>query len=438
VTSKKIMKRKKDNSEGGANTDWLVGVLCASILMAGVVLAAVPVQMRSTTDPTLVSPESTQFYASNSVPVSALAALLAANNTWTGTNTFSATNHVLGTASRMGTWDFGTSSKIKVTASGSDSNIGFDFVSKNSGVTTIGTTSAYLNVTHNGGGVVQIYPNGDSSLSISSGGTGNVQMVNQNGMGFVTYTDGGDYFGLTDGFGFIIDGVQLMINGNWTFANGNFAVDSSPGYTFIFIENPIGDSLLVRADSGVDIMRAGAGSVRFYDQVGAGDLTANMTDRVFGGAWTGNSTFTINGARVGSTIQTVAAGTAYTMTASYANLDFGTTDPTITLTGASGRAFNVYVDVQTAFSGATYAAIQDLAFKARRTNNTAADVGTERGQPIPVMTTLTGRGPSVLIGPIPYTTAGTDDILTIQGVLSATPSAGSVTVVNATITAIPK
>lgn len=135
---------------------------------------------------------------------------------------------------------------------------------------------------------------------------------------------------------------------------------------------------------------------------------------------------------------TAASGTAYTLTASYAALDFGTTDPIVTLTGAAGQTFFLFASVQTALVGATYAGVQTVSFKLRRTNNTAADVDTERAQSLAIVTALSEAGPSVALVAIPYTTVGTNDAITIQGILSVTPSAGSVTATNAIITAIPR
>jgi hypothetical protein len=134
-------------------------------------------------------------------------------------------------------------------------------------------------------------------------------------------------------------------------------------------------------------------------------------------------------------IQTVAAGTAYTMTASYADVTFGTTSPTVTL--ANAGTYSVYVDIQFSLVGASYATYQSASAKLRRQNNTPADLPDSTfGTFIPTITTITAVGPLVHIGPIKYTTAATTDVITVQAVLSATPSVGSVTATNCTITAI--
>lgn len=133
-------------------------------------------------------------------------------------------------------------------------------------------------------------------------------------------------------------------------------------------------------------------------------------------------------------IQTVASGTAYTMTTSYAALDFGTTDPVLTI--ANAGTYAIYVQVQTSLVSAT-TTTQSVTFKLRRTNNTAADLaGSTFGQPLPVATIGTEGGPSTSIGPIKYTTSGTTDTITVQGILSASLGAGTVTASDCTITAI--
>lgn len=129
---------------------------------------------------------------------------------------------------------------------------------------------------------------------------------------------------------------------------------------------------------------------------------------------------------------TTAAGTAYTLTASFAAVDFGTTDPTITLPAGT---FILVATLQASCVGATFAAAEEVRAILRRTNNTPADIGTERNQPIPTMTTLSVGGPEITLIFNGYTST-VGDIITINSRLSATPSAGSVTISNAQIFAI--
>lgn len=131
-------------------------------------------------------------------------------------------------------------------------------------------------------------------------------------------------------------------------------------------------------------------------------------------------------------VSTTAAGTAYTLTNAFAAVDFGTTDPTITLPAGT---FILVATLQASCVGSTFAAAEDVRAILRRTNNTPADIGTERCQPIPIMTTLSVGGPSITLIFNGYS-ATVGDILTINAKLSATPSAGSVTISAAQIFAI--
>lgn len=123
-------------------------------------------------------------------------------------------------------------------------------------------------------------------------------------------------------------------------------------------------------------------------------------------------------------VSTTAAGTAYTLTNAFAAVDFGTTDPTITLPAGT---FILVASLQASCVGASFAAAEDVRAILRRTNNTPADIGTERCQPIPIMTTLSVGGPSINLIFNGYS-ATVGDIITINAKLSATPSAGSVTI----------
>lgn len=128
-----------------------------------------------------------------------------------------------------------------------------------------------------------------------------------------------------------------------------------------------------------------------------------------------------------------AAGTAYTLTGSSAALDFGTTDPVLTINQAGTYLIQGYVGVK--YNGATYVGAQTVTFKFRRTNNTATDLSNGgRAVELPVLTTFTG-GDVMAVPPVVYT-ATPGDTITIFGILSATPSAGSVQTDSAEIVAV--
>lgn len=131
-----------------------------------------------------------------------------------------------------------------------------------------------------------------------------------------------------------------------------------------------------------------------------------------------------------------AAGTAYTLTGSSAQLTFGTTSPILTINQAGTYLLQSNVGLK--YSGATYASAQTVTFKFRRTNNTAADLTAgSRAVEMPFLVAgaaFTG-GDVMTLPPIIYT-ATSGDTVGIFGVLSATPPAGSVTTDSCEIIAI--
>jgi hypothetical protein len=137
---------------------------------------------------------------------------------------------------------------------------------------------------------------------------------------------------------------------------------------------------------------------------------------------------------INESLQVTAAGTAYSLTNSAATLDFGTTDPTVTLPIA-GR-YKLEAQVQLDYAGATVVA-ETATIKLRRTNNTAADVtGATLTLDLPVSTTLTNTYGIFRLPPVYYTaTAG--DIIALQGQVSATLGAGTINAVAAGIIATP-
>lgn len=131
-----------------------------------------------------------------------------------------------------------------------------------------------------------------------------------------------------------------------------------------------------------------------------------------------------------------ASGSAYTLTGTPAQLTFGGTSPSITL--ATAGTYMIQSNVGLKYGGSTYANAQTVAFKFRRTNNTAADITSgSRTVEMPFLVAgaaFTG-GDVMTLPPVIYTaTAG--DIIQVFGSLSATPPAGSVTTDSAEIIAI--
>lgn len=135
-------------------------------------------------------------------------------------------------------------------------------------------------------------------------------------------------------------------------------------------------------------------------------------------------------------ITVYAAGTAYTLTATSALLDFGTTDPSIVLNRAGKYIISGRVQIRLA--GATFAASQEVVTKLRRTNNTAADLtGSSTTVPTGIITTQTGILAVVNLPDVVYETANTDDIIKLFSSVAVLPSAGTITITEASIIARP-
>ena len=133
-------------------------------------------------------------------------------------------------------------------------------------------------------------------------------------------------------------------------------------------------------------------------------------------------------------VQTIASGTAYTLTGSAATVTFGTTSPVVTL-GVAGT-YQITAVIQTSLAGATYAGVQTATYTLYRSNNTPATLsGSSFALLLPIVTTTTDPAGTTTIS-MQYTTANTTDTITVQGALSSTPSAGSVTTSGVTIGAV--
>ncbi len=139
----------------------------------------------------------------------------------------------------------------------------------------------------------------------------------------------------------------------------------------------------------------------------------------------------------GATVTTTASGTAYSLTNTSAAVDFtggGSVDPVITIP-ATGT-YKVKGHVNLYFNGATFASDRTVTLKLRRTNNTAGDltnavVTLHTG----VVTTLTATWLVIDWEADDYTTANSNDALTIFADVGVAPTAGSLQVVEAKITA---
>jgi hypothetical protein len=130
----------------------------------------------------------------------------------------------------------------------------------------------------------------------------------------------------------------------------------------------------------------------------------------------------------------VAAGTVYTLTATPAAVDFGTTDPSITLDSAG--TYLIFASAKTNYVGATFAAAKTVTLKLRRTNNTAADLtGGTASIGTDIVTTLTNTFRNNSWFCI-YTTSNANDVIALFADVSELPAAGTMTVAEASIVAI--
>lgn len=269
-------------------------------------------------------------------------------------------------------------------------------------------------------------PNGTTATTQSAGDTttkiatdafvSTAQLLTYNAQTGTTYT-----LALTD--------ANLGVSMNNASAN---TLTVPPNSSVAFV---IGSQIVVlQLGAGATTIAAGAG-VTINSPGGLLQLAGQYAQIVLEKTATNTWQLAGNISQTAASVSTVAAGTAYTMTGSLANVAFGTTSPSVTLV-ATGTYLIGY-SAQSSLVGATYAAIQQVNFLMNRQNNTPATIaGTSFSSNLPVVTTVTDSGPSVSCAGILYTTANTTDIIGLQADVSATPAAGSVTCSAATITAV--
>jgi hypothetical protein len=108
---------------------------------------------------------------------------------------------------------------------------------------------------------------------------------------------------------------------------------------------------------------------------------------------------------------------------------------TLTLAGAAAHTYMLFCRLRLDYVGATFAANQTITLSIRRTNNTGTNIATTTLQTA-VITTLTYSVGELCVIAIPYTTVGASDVIQPFISISSTPSAGSVNVVEASISAL--
>jgi hypothetical protein len=143
----------------------------------------------------------------------------------------------------------------------------------------------------------------------------------------------------------------------------------------------------------------------------------------------------ISGVDYHNPLSVYAAGTVYTLTAASAAVDFGTTDPALTINAVGTYAIRARVKV--ALNGATFAANRTLTLKLRRTNNTAADVSNSSTTwVVPITTTITNTLAVIDLPEVLYTTANANDALALFADISVVPTAGTISIDEASIVAV--
>lgn len=130
-----------------------------------------------------------------------------------------------------------------------------------------------------------------------------------------------------------------------------------------------------------------------------------------------------------------SAGAVYNITTTSQRLDFGTTDPVITIPAAG--TYLIMSNVRVDYSGLTNLAANTVNIKLRRTNNTAADLTNATGDfVVPAVTLLTATGGDCDVNAILYTTTNNNDVIEVWGSRSASISVGNIQAGNAWIMAL--
>lgn len=145
--------------------------------------------------------------------------------------------------------------------------------------------------------------------------------------------------------------------------------------------------------------------------------------------------YQLNGVALHNPLSVYAAGSVYTLTATSAAVDFGTTDPIITVNAAGTYAIRARIKV--ALNASTFAANQTLTVKLRRTNNTAADVANSSTTwVVPIVTAQTNTLATIILPEVLYTTALATDTIQLFADISVVPSAGTISIDAASIVAV--
>ncbi len=217
-----------------------------------------------------------------------------------------------------------------------------------------------------------------------------------------TYASAGASQTFTDAFN--LYATPPVVGGNAIFTRGHTLgiVDATSSTTSI---------------TGAVIVATTVGTAATSVGIGGGNITAG------GNIDTTSGEIRSAGNRVNYNLSAYGAGTAYTFTNTAAAVDLGTTDPVVVLDKAG--TYLVFGQIHVAYAAATVVA-ETATIKVRRTNNTPADLSAVVVIDLPVATTLTNSYGLEQIPPFIYTTAATNDSITLFANVSATLGAGSI------------
>lgn len=217
-------------------------------------------------------------------------------------------------------------------------------------------------------------------------------------------------YGITDAQSLLVSGTNIKtINGASILGSGNIATGSGT-VTSVGVSMPSAFTV-----SNSPITNSG---------------TINIT-----GA--GTSSQVIDGTGALKTINTAAGygtGTAYSLTTTSSKIDFGTTDPSITI--PSPGTYLIMANLKIEYAGVTTIG-GTASFKLRRTNNTAADLSNAiTNFTYPALTLLSQTAGDSDIAPVIYTTSNSNDVIEMWGNRSGGLTLGNINVGEASVVAI--
>jgi hypothetical protein len=121
------------------------------------------------------------------------------------------------------------------------------------------------------------------------------------------------------------------------------------------------------------------------------------------------------------------SGTEYTLTTTPALVAMGAGQPDITLT--TPGTWMLFARARVDNNGATFAANRTVTAVIRRTNNTAGNVpDSSAAYETGIITTITNTGMILVLPPIIYRTANSDDNLQLWASIDTLPSAGTIAI----------